>query len=65
MLGFLLEVLCFWSDDKTGEFRCAVLDTFPTVPGFASAPEIPGSRLLETAGRLNDPLDRMTLEPDT
>lgn len=74
MLGFLPEVLCFWPDDKTGEFRCAVLEILPTVPGLASvvrareesksAPAIPASRLLETAGLLDDPLDRITLEPD-
>ena len=69
---FLPEAVCLGSDDKDGELFCAALEIFRSAPGLASVvrtregseslPAITGSRLLETAGRLEDPLDRIKLE---
>ena len=64
------DVRC--SDDTTGELLCP-LEILRRVPGLASvvfrrerspSPLITASRLLETAGRLDDPLDRKKLALD-
>lgn len=66
------EVLRLLSDDATGELLWAPLEILRSTPGLASVvrerfgsdsfPTITGSRLLETAGLLEDPLDRKKLE---
>lgn len=71
---FLIEATRFWSEDTTGELLFAALEIFCSAPGLTSVvrtregsdsvPNIIGSRLLETAGRLEDPLDRRKLELD-
>lgn len=72
--GFLIKDERLRSDDTTGELLCAALELFPNVLGLGSAvrvhegslplPETSGSRLLETAGRLDDPICLKMLELD-
>lgn len=67
---FLPEVVCRFSDDTTGELLCP-LEIFWNTPGLASVvraregseslPTAAASRLLETAARLDDPVDRNRL----
>lgn len=74
MLEVILpEALNLGSDDRT-ELLCAALEIFcsaseltsvvRTREGSESLPVMTGSRILETAGRLEDPLDRKKLELD-
>ncbi|KAH7866397.1 hypothetical protein Vadar_019847 [Vaccinium darrowii] len=74
MLDVILpEALSLGSDDKT-ELLCATLEIFcsasrltsvvRTWEGSESLPAMTGSRILETAGRLEDPLDHKKLELD-
>ena len=70
---FLPEDERLFSDDKTGELLCP-LEIFRRGPALASMVRrregsesltvIVASRLLETAARLEDPLERKKLEPD-
>ena len=68
---FLLDA-CLCSDDTTGELLCP-LDIFRSAPGLASvvrgrgeSDSVPNtaSRLLETAGRLEEPLGLKKFELD-